>query len=130
MGETQGEVSDAGVAPLYLQVARLVEDSILDGTVHEGERVPSTNELARFHGINPATARRGLHVLVEAGVLENRRGMGTYVTPEAVQIVRQRRREVFVGALVVPMVDEALRLGIKWPRLNEVVRAVGRSRGY
>ena len=46
--------------PLFVQIAKLVEDLIVDGTLKSGERAPSTNELAAFHNINPATARKGL----------------------------------------------------------------------
>ena len=42
--------------PLFVQIAIGVEASVLDGSLAEGERAPSTNELAAFHHINPATA--------------------------------------------------------------------------
>ena len=60
---------DETTVPLFRQIAELVEDSIVDGSLPEGERAPSTNELAAFHSINPATARKGLTLLVERGVL-------------------------------------------------------------
>ena len=46
--------------PLFVQVARFVEDLVVDGSLEPGQRAPSTNELAAFHEINPATARKGL----------------------------------------------------------------------
>ena len=74
---------DGVTAPLFRQIAVLIEDSIVDGTLAAGQRAPSTNELADFHDINPATARKGLTLLVEAGVLEKRRGIGMFVTAGA-----------------------------------------------
>ena len=50
---------DGVTAPLFRQIAVLIEDSIVDGTLAAGQRAPSTNELADFHDINPATARKG-----------------------------------------------------------------------
>jgi len=50
---------DNSTQPLFRQIASLVEDAIVDGTLGEGDRAPSTNELADFHNINPATARKG-----------------------------------------------------------------------
>ena len=47
---------DNSTQPLFRQIASLVEDAIVDGTLGEGDRAPSTNELADFHNINPATA--------------------------------------------------------------------------
>ena len=51
---------DNSTQPLFRQIASLVEDAIVDGTLGEGDRAPSTNELADFHNINPATARKGI----------------------------------------------------------------------
>ena len=45
---------DNSTQPLFRQIASLVEDAIVDGTLGEGDRAPSTNELADFHNINPA----------------------------------------------------------------------------
>ena len=44
---------DNSTQPLFRQIASLVEDAIVDGTLGEGDRAPSTNELADFHNINP-----------------------------------------------------------------------------
>lgn len=115
--------------PLFRQVADLVADSIVDGTLGEGERAPSTNELADFHRINPATARKGLGLLVEWGVLEKRRGMGMYVVPGARETIRNYRRNEFAARYVVPLVDEAVKLGIERPALQALVRDVGEARG-
>jgi hypothetical protein len=45
--------------PLFVQVADRLAGEIADGGLAEGERVPSTNEMAAFYRINPATAARG-----------------------------------------------------------------------
>ena len=54
---------------IYLQIARMLEDDILRGVYREEEQVPSTNELAREYNINPATAAKGINLLVAEGVL-------------------------------------------------------------
>ena len=45
---------------LFLQIAESVEDSIIEGSLAEEDRAPSTNELAAFYRINPATAAKGV----------------------------------------------------------------------
>ena len=60
--------------PLFAQVAERLAGEIADGGLAEGERVPSTNELAAFYRINPATAAKGINVLADEGLLEKRRG--------------------------------------------------------
>ena len=54
---------DNSAQPLFRQIAVLIEDAIIEGTLAEGAQAPSTNELAAFHSINPATARKGLTLL-------------------------------------------------------------------
>ena len=66
-------------APLFVQIAGRLADEIADGTLAEGERVPSTNELAAFYRINPATAAKGISMLTDEGLVEKRRGIGMFV---------------------------------------------------
>ena len=83
---------DNSAQPLFRQIAVLIEDAVIDGTLAEGAQAPSTNELAAFHNINPATARKGLTLLVDLGILEKRRGIGMFVTSGAAELIRARRR--------------------------------------
>lgn len=120
---------DNSTQPLFRQIATLIEDSIVDGTLPEGERAPSTNELAAFHSINPATARKGLNLLVEIGVLEKRRGIGMFVSDRARELIRERRRQAFAADYVAPLVDEAVRLGFDQKSLQDLMLRVAESRG-
>ncbi|MDR7330512.1 GntR family transcriptional regulator [Corynebacterium guangdongense] len=115
--------------PLFRQIAALVEDSIVDGVLLAGGRAPSTNELADFHGINPATARKGLNLLTEIGVLEKRRGLGMFVTDSAVDLIRLRRQRAFAGDYLAPLVDEAVRLQLTRDQLHDLLDRVAESRG-
>lgn len=120
---------DENNAPLFRQIALLLEDSIVDGSLRAGEKAPSMNELAAFHQINPATARKGLSLLVDSGVLEKRRGVGMFVTEQARELILLRRREEFATAYVVPLVDEAAKLGISRQRVLTLLEQVAESRG-
>ncbi|MGH3490168.1 MAG: GntR family transcriptional regulator, partial [Actinopolymorphaceae bacterium] len=75
-------VLDEG-SPLFVQIAEQLADDIAEGNLAEGERVPSTNELAAYYRINPATAAKGLNVLIDDGLLEKRRGIGMFVAAGA-----------------------------------------------
>src|SRR5699024_1428521 len=110
--------------PLYLAVAEQIEDGILDGTHPEDTAVPSTNELAAFLRINPATAGKGLNLLADAGVLVKRRGVGMLVAPAATARLRQRRRDDFARASLVPPMREAAHLGIEPRELIEMMEAL------
>lgn len=97
--------------PIFVQIAEQIESSILDGSVAEGEQVPSTNELAAFHRINPATAAKGINQLVADGILFKKRGIGMFVAAEARARIQERRRERFAREYVDPLVVEARKLG-------------------
>jgi GntR family transcriptional regulator len=99
-------------APIFTQIAELLADEIADGTLAEGDRVPSTNELAAFHRINPATAAKGINVLTEDGLVEKRRGIGMFVAGGARERLLADRRQQFAERYIAPMVAEAERLGI------------------
>src|SRR4029078_9515763 len=98
--------------PIFQQIAELIENSIIDGSLAEEAQAPSTNELAAFHRINPATAAKGIAQLVADGVLYKRRGMGMFVAPGARALLLERRREEFAQQFLAPLMAEAQKLGI------------------
>ena len=80
---------------IYLQIAQMLEDDILRGIYREEEQVPSTNELARVYHINPATAAKGINLLVADGILYKKRGIGMFVATGAEQALRNKRKSAF-----------------------------------
>jgi GntR family transcriptional regulator len=109
-------------APLFVQVAERLADEIADGGLAEGEQVPSTNELAAYYRINPATAAKGINMLTDEGLLEKRRGIGMFVAAGArVQLLAERRKR-FAERYVEPLVAEATRLGIDAEELIALIR--------
>lgn len=98
--------------PLFVQIAEMIENSIIDGSMPEEAQVPSTNELAAFHRINPATAGKGLAKLVADGILYKKRGIGMFVTAGARDALRFRRRDDFTRQYLKPLVAEARKLGM------------------
>lgn len=97
---------------LFLQIAESVEDSIIEGTLVEEAQAPSTNELAAFHRINPATAAKGIAMLTEKGVLYKRRGIGMFVSPGARELLLGERRAAFADRFLDPLLAEARTLGL------------------
>lgn len=54
--------------PIFQQIKEQIEDMIMNDTISETGRVLSTNEFAKYHKINPATAAKGINQLVEEGI--------------------------------------------------------------
>jgi len=109
-------------APLFVQVAGRLADQIADGTLSEGEQVPSTNELAAYYRINPATAAKGIGMLADDGLVEKRRGIGMFVAAGARARLLEERRKRFIERYVEPLVAEAGRLGIDVGELAALIR--------
>jgi GntR family transcriptional regulator len=107
--------------PIFQQIAERIEGDVLDGVLQEEGQVPSTNEIAAFYRINPATAAKGVNRLVDAGLLYKRRGIGMFVAPGARAAVLAKRREQFYRQYVQPLAVEARKLGIGAEDLTHLI---------
>lgn len=107
--------------PIFVQIAEMIENAIIDGSLPEEHQAPSTNELAAFHRINPATAAKGINRLVDDGILYKRRGIGMFVAAGAREALRQRRRLEFADQYLRPMIAEARKLGIGTEELIKMI---------
>jgi GntR family transcriptional regulator len=107
--------------PLFQQIADQLVSDIVDGALAEGARVPSSNEFAAFYRINPATAAKGINLLVDDGILEKRRGVGMFVVAGARDRLITLRRNEFGRRLIDPLLTEARRLGISTDELTEMI---------
>jgi GntR family transcriptional regulator len=116
-------------APIFSQVAERLAGDIAEGTLAEGDRVPSTNELAAFYRINPATAAKGINVLTDSGLVEKRRGIGMFVAVGAQARLLEDGRRRFAERYIEPMVAEATRLGIDADTLSAMIRESEHTQG-
>jgi GntR family transcriptional regulator len=98
--------------PIFVQLAEQIENDILSGALAEESQVPSTNEFAAFHRINPATAGKGVNLLVDTGILYKKRGIGMFVATGSRDRIVAQRRERFEADFVRPLLVEASKLGM------------------
>lgn len=108
--------------PIFMALADQIADDILQGNYPVDSAVPSTNELAAFYRINPATAGKALGRLVDQGVLVRRRGIGTFVDAHGPEILREERRTAFAEDFIRPAVAEAQRLGLSLDDMVALIR--------
>lgn len=106
---------------IYLQIAEMIETDILRDILLEEERVPSTNELAKLYAINPATAAKGVNILVDEGILYKKRGIGIFVAEGAKENILNRRRNEFFDHYVKKLLEEAASIGLD---KNEVIKLI------
>lgn len=89
-----GNLNDS--TSIYLQIAAMLEDNIVRDLLLEEEQAPSTNELAKAFSINPATAAKGLNLLVDEGILYKKRGIGMFVAAAANRKSSKSAKTVFL----------------------------------
>lgn len=98
--------------PVFLQIAEGIEDAILTGVFQEENQIPSTTEISVTYKINPATALKGINLLVDAGIVYKKRGVGMFVAEGAVRKLKQKRKDQFYENFVSRLVEEAKKLEI------------------
>ncbi|MBR1848573.1 MAG: GntR family transcriptional regulator [Lachnospiraceae bacterium] len=107
---------------IYLQISEMIEDEILRDILKEEEQVPSTTELSKFYKINPATAAKGINLLVDKGILYKKRGIGMFVQEGAKSTIQKSRQESFYETYVTKIVREAKLIGISKEELSKMIK--------
>jgi GntR family transcriptional regulator len=93
-------VNPALPVPIWSQIEDGVRQLVASGALVPGAAMPSVRDLARAERINPNTAAKAYQRLVEAGVLETRRGEGTFVAERPPSMpAAERTRTLRDGAL-------------------------------
>ncbi|MDW0108493.1 GntR family transcriptional regulator [Sporosarcina aquimarina] len=116
-----------GDKPIYIQIADWLENAIIDGTLNADEKVYSQYQLAELFTINPATAGKGLTILLEEELVYKKRGLGMFVSPDAQKRLRTKRKEQTLRKLVQDLLLEADLLGIN---KNELDKMIEKEREY
>ncbi len=99
-----------GERPIFIQIAEGIEDAILTGAYEENSQIPSITDFSTTYRINPATALKGISMLVEEGIIYKKRGLGMFVAEGAVEKLKGKRKELFYDNFVSSLVEEAKRL--------------------
>ena len=108
---------------IYLQIAEMIETDILRDILLEEERVPSTNVLAKLYAINPATAAKGVNILVDEGVLYKKRGIGMFVSAGAKEAILSRRKNEFYDNYVKKLLEEAASIGLGKEEVIQLIQS-------
>jgi len=97
--------------PIYRQLRDKVVEMILEGTLAEGDALPSVRSVAAEHTLNPLTVLKGYQQLVDEGLVEKRRGRGMFVTTGARTHLMRGERERFLEQ--------------EWPRVLSTIERLG-----
>ncbi len=109
---------------IYIQIAEAIETEILVGNIKANEQAPSTNQFASLYQINPATARKGLNLLVDEGILYKKRGLGMFVVEDARKKILIKRQDTFFKDTLPEVLKEAKRLEISNEEISNYIKTM------
>jgi len=98
--------------PIYWQLKELTVAMILDGTLAEGDALPSVRTVASDFQLNPITVSKSYQALVDDELVEKRRGLGMFVCEGARQKLTDSEREKFLNEEWPAMVTRIRQLGL------------------
>ena len=116
------KISFDSIKPAYIQIAEGIEDDIISGKLAEGDPAYSQLIISRELNVNPATAAKGINVLVAKGILEKQRGASMIVSPGALDMLLRQRREHSLSELLSSLVSEAIKLNLTENEVIEELR--------
>ncbi|MDB1145195.1 MAG: GntR family transcriptional regulator [Alcaligenaceae bacterium] len=108
--------------PIFIELSETIEDHILSGVFVAEGRIPSMNEYALMLSINPHTVLKAMNILVDQRILYKKRGLGMFVTQEALQIIKEKRSLEFTSVWLKNVIQEAKKLGMDEDTLVEYIR--------
>lgn len=108
--------------PIYVQVAEWLENEILREQFQADDKMYSQYQLADLFTINPATAGKGLSILLDNDILYKKRGLGMFVTSHARSMILSKRKSDKLSTLVKGIVDEAERLEVPFDELIDMLK--------
>ena len=112
--------------PIFIQIAEGIEDGILTGAFPEESQIPSITEFSVNYKINPATALKGINLLVDEAIVFKKRGVGMFVAKGAVAKLKKKRQNQFYDNYISRLVDEAKRLNITSDEIIAMIE-IGRA---
>ncbi|ANA80355.1 transcriptional regulator, GntR family protein [Paenibacillus vortex V453] len=108
--------------PIFQQIADMIEDDILNGTYQTDDQIISMSQFASTFQVNPATAVKGIALLVNEGILYKKRGLGMFVAADAKSIILTKRQDRFYNELVLKLLDEAEKLELTTEDVIEMIK--------
>jgi len=103
--------------PIYRQLRDRVVAMILEGTLKEGDALPSVRQVAADFQLNPITVSKAYQELVDENLVEKRRGLGMYVTEGAREALLKNERERVKVLGTAPLRERLQRLGLDLEKL-------------
>jgi len=110
MTKTDTWILDMAAGPIFEQIGKNVREQLARGDLQPGEKLPSARDLAETLSVNPNTIVHAYAQLEGQGIIEKRRGLGTFVREDAP--VETMRKDM-LRQIAETFVNEVKRLGVE-----------------
>ncbi|WP_416149855.1 GntR family transcriptional regulator [Salipaludibacillus sp. HK11] len=117
-----------GTKPIYVQIAEWLETEILNGHLTKDDKVYSQYQLAEMFTINPATAAKGLTLLLDDEIVYKKRGLGMFVAEGAQKKILSKRKSQTLVRMIDNLVREAKFLDVPHDELVRMIKAAESQR--
>ncbi len=101
------------LTPIYLKLSEKICDNILWGDYASNQRIPSIREMAASHEVNPNTVMKAFEHLQQNEIIYNRRGLGYFVSEDAMSLIKKARQKHFKEEILPNMFKQMSQLGIE-----------------
>lgn len=98
--------------PIFVQIARWIENRIIDGTYKEETQIISTTEMSLLYKVNPATILKGYNLLIDKNIIYKKRGLGMFVAPNALSLLVDNKKQNLLSKEVSSLIKQAKALKI------------------
>lgn len=112
---------------IFLQIADTITDKVISGEFPVGEKIPSVRELASQMGVNPNTIMRTYSELQAMSIIENQRGIGYFVNPDAQKIILREKKQEFFNKTLPDFIKQAQQLGITNSELKKHIETINQA---
>ena len=112
------KIDENSMIPIYVQIADSIEDDILSGKLKENDTCYSQLVLAKELKVNPATAAKGINLLVSRGILIKHRGQAMTV---AISMISERKRHSEVEQIAEQLIKLSKKLSITKEELLKLI---------
>ena len=116
-------ISNASGEPIYSQIVSQIKTMIMEGTLKEGDALPSMRNLAMQLRISVITTKRAYEELERDGFIESYTGKGSFVKAQNIELFREEQLKA-IESLLTEAADKAKRCGIPLPEMQEILELV------
>ena len=109
---------------IFLQIRDWMVDQILTGNLQPGDKIPSVRELAADIEVNRNTVMRSYALMEEEGILENKRGIGFFVSTGAKSTLLSIQRKEFFSEVLPPIIHQIQVLNLNSEDLESLLSVI------